>query len=340
QLGFGDDAEADAFVERARAAGGLDAARGEDDPAPVDLGVVERNAVPAALADVAFAAGEGDVVGPAQSSFGWHVAEIVSATAENRPSFADAQEQLRQTLAEDEAFVAIDAAAEALDEALGAGLPMAEAAEAAGLDFASVADLDRSGGFPDADAPPFDAPGGEVFLATLFETPEAQPSLLIEDGDGGVFALEVTEIAPPAPLPFDAVRDDIAALLADEAAAGAARAAAEAVADRLRAGQTPQEILDAGDIDGKELLCVAPFGRNGILNDGSRAPISGVAVEAAFAAAPRDVIVVDAFDGAAALRMGWAEATVAFVLVALWRHGVAKLLRQHTEAILSVCMSA
>ncbi|HXV24082.1 MAG TPA: SurA N-terminal domain-containing protein, partial [Alphaproteobacteria bacterium] len=59
--------------------GGADlqtAAREAGAPAPVELGLVEKSRLPVAIADAAFAAGEGAFTAPVQSPLGWHIVEV------------------------------------------------------------------------------------------------------------------------------------------------------------------------------------------------------------------------------------------------------------------------
>lgn len=96
------EAEARGIVERVRGGGDLAAeARGSIDPALAarkgDTGRVPRGNLDRALADAAFAAKPGDLVGPVKLQLGWAVARVVEREAAPEAGFAAKRPELEAT---------------------------------------------------------------------------------------------------------------------------------------------------------------------------------------------------------------------------------------------------
>jgi len=195
-----EDAAADA---RARIEDGLSfQALVEDrglEMADVDMGDVTRDRLDDAADDV-FAADTGDVVGPLPSPLGPALYRINAVLDAQSTSFDEARPDLRSALALDRARRVIETLAQSIDDELAAGATLEEIART------TEAELGQIDWFPSAD--------GSIAAYDAFRTAAADlheddfPEVL-ELGDGGIFAIRLNRIQPPAPQPLDDVIDQV-----------------------------------------------------------------------------------------------------------------------------------
>ena len=190
----------------------------------VDLGDVAVGDLGAA-GETVFAAGAGDVVGPLDSDLGPALFRVNAVLAAEETPFEEAAPELRAELATDQARRVIQTDAETINDLIAGGATLEDLAERTDLELAT---LDFTEGSTEGPA------AYEAFrTAAAAATEGAYPELVNLD-DGGIFALRLDGITPPAVEPLDAVRDRLQA---------AWQAAAEKTAILTRA----EEI--AGDTD-------------------------------------------------------------------------------------------
>ncbi len=165
----------------------------------------------AALAMAAFAVDEGAVTEPVETTLSWSVAQITGVTAAVRPDDAIVRAQVISDLTDARAQADVAAAGREFERALIRSTTLAEAAEGlSAVTLATIAAVDRSGR---------DAQGDPV--AVLSRLPEALETAfgpnqriglatpLLAADSGAQYALQLTAIAPPEPLPFEDVRETI-----------------------------------------------------------------------------------------------------------------------------------
>jgi len=201
---------------------------------PVELGEVEKYDLPPELADAAFAAAPGTVTEPVQSPLGWHVMRIVSATPGRERSFEEVRDELAQDVGMRLAVDSMVSIANQLDDALGGGASLEEAASSLGLKLARVDAVDRQGNGRDGE-PVAELPG-EPFLQILFETSSGTDSLLTEANDGGFFVLRTESVEQARLRPLAEVRDQVIALWRGRQLAARTEAKAQELAERIRDG--------------------------------------------------------------------------------------------------------
>ncbi len=211
------------------------------------LGPVEEAALPEAFAAPIFAAsGAGAIMPPVESAFGWHIFVVDEVSAARVRPFEAVRDELRAQAARELAVDQLPDLATALDDAIGGGATLEQAADDLALPFERASGLDRAGRTADGDAfAPF-AAWGEL-LTEAFDAAEGEVSLLEQTDDGRFFVYRVDRIEQARPLTLDEARDEVvAAWRAEEAARLAREAAAAALAD-LEAGRSLEEV--AGDHD-------------------------------------------------------------------------------------------
>ncbi len=201
---------------------------------PVELGAMERDLLPAELAEAAFALAEGAVSEPVESVLGWHILRVVEVEPRQEPTFEELREELAKDVAMEMAIDSMASIANQLDDELGGGASLEEAARALALTTRRIEAIDRQGrdlaGEPVAELP------ADRFLEVAFDIEEGRESLLTETGNGDYFILRVDSVTPAQLRPLNEVRAEVTELWRSAQRAKLAREAAEALAERVKSG--------------------------------------------------------------------------------------------------------
>ncbi len=281
------------FTERAKAAQAAERLRGGGDLAtvardltggePVKLGSTTRADLLEPLREPVFGTDSAGVVGPVESSLGWHVVAIDGIQAGESKSFEAVRDKLRRDLASEKAVDALVSLANNLDDELASGAKLEEAARSLGLDTRHIPAIDRQGRNRQGQAVP-DLPAKEPFLNTAFNTEQGQQSLLKETQEGGYFVLRVDSVTPEQKRPFDSVKDKVTA----EWTAAQRRKEAREAAQKLRKAVEGGTAFDqAAKLVGVEVATSQPLARRG---NQDVAPVQKALVEPLFQAKPDSVV--------------------------------------------------
>ena len=169
----------------------------------IDLGDVSKADLGAA-GDAVFALAGPGVVGPLQSSLGPALFRMNAVLAAQNTTFDQAREALSTEMQQDAARRAISDKVEAIDDLLAGGATLEEVAKdqamvLATTDYAPGADDNAAiAGYTDFRDAAEKLAQGDFAEAVILD-------------DGGLVALRLDEIVPPTPVPFDAVKDKVAA---------------------------------------------------------------------------------------------------------------------------------
>ena len=166
----------------------------------IDMGDVSQADLGAA-GEAVFALEDPGVVGPLPSDLGPALFRMNAILSAQVITFEEARDDLAAEFATDAARREIDARIEDIDDRLAGGATLEELGQDAGmtlgtLDFYEGSD-DRMAGYP-------------AFRTAALEAQEGDFAEVIRLGDGGIVALRLEEILPPAPLPLDDIRDEVA----------------------------------------------------------------------------------------------------------------------------------
>ena len=176
----------------------------------------------------------GEVRGPVQTQFGYHVIRLEEVDAAHQRSFEEVREELEADFRRERAQARFYEQSQALaDEAFASLSELDSVAGKMGLTVQSIEGFTRQGGGPfGAEQKVIDAAFSDEVLQ------ERQNSPAISVGEESVVVLRVTDHKPSAQRPLEEVRLEIEATLRNEAARQAAEAAAKAAVERLAAGSS------------------------------------------------------------------------------------------------------
>jgi peptidyl-prolyl cis-trans isomerase D len=295
QVVAGDQAMAQRVQELVQGGADLTAAASQAGaPAPVELGLIEKNRLPGPVADAAFAAQEGAVTAPVQSPLGWHLVQVRKVEPGHEPSFEEAKEQLRRELALNQAAERIADLANQFEDALAGGATLEEAAQQTGFETRKIPAADASGKDPNGAEIQGLAPQA---LATAFETEAGTESSLGELENGGYFMVRVDGITPPQPRPFEQVREQVLSSWQAEERRRRAEEAAKALAEKVKGGA---DFAAAATEAGSAVKTTQPLKRTDAAADAGLPP---QATARLFELKPGEVGVVPAGEGYAVLRL-------------------------------------
>jgi peptidyl-prolyl cis-trans isomerase D len=232
-------ARAESLAERARAGEDFStlAAQNSDDPGSKgqggDLGWATRESFVAPFADALFGMAKGEVRGPVQTQFGYHVIKLDDLEAAHQRSFDEVRAELESDYRREQAQTEFYERSQQLaDEAFASLNELESVAQQLGLETRAVEVFTRQGGGP------FGAERKLIEAAFSDEVlQERQNSPAINVGEDSVVVLRVTEHRPPVQRPLDEVRGEIEQNLRAQRAREAAEAAARAAAARIAAGE-------------------------------------------------------------------------------------------------------
>ncbi len=293
RMAFATMEEAQTASDRVAAGEDFDAVAADMGSDVLDLGTVGRSDLFGDLTEPIFALEAGEPSAPIASPLGGYlVAEVTAIQPEVVESFEEARDEVANQLALEKAYDAMYGLSDDLDNLLAGGDSIADAAQALGLEYKTVTEVDAAGNARDPlslQAIP-DAP---EFLVELFAAAPGFASPVIETDDGALMAVDVTAIEPARPLTFEEARDRVAADWRTERQNDlASQAAEQAVAGLDKAGELSGAFPDI------EIAVEQP----GAFRRSEAPEIDGVnldVVAALFAAQPGDVVVLPA-DGAEA----------------------------------------
>lgn len=215
---------------------------------------VSQAQLPRELGAVAFTLAEGETSGAVKSALGWHVLKVAGIEPGREKSLAEARDQLQREIAENKAVDEIYALSTRLEDALGGGASLEEAAQTLGLDVRRVETID-AGGRDRSGADVADLPEG--FAQTVFTTPAKSESVLTESGRDTFYVVRTDAVTPAGLKPLAEVRNDVIAAWKSEQRSERAKAKAAAIAEAARGGT----LAAAAQAQGLSAQTTPPFPR-------------------------------------------------------------------------------
>ena len=197
-----------------------------------DFGVLTQSELLPELGEKAFAAKQKDIIGPIQTSVGWHVVLVDSIQPASNPNKAKIYAELRQKLAGAIAYEKMEEISRTLEDLLGEGKTLVEAADQLKLRTVQVKKVDIAGeNLPDLYK-------NKELVQDLFVLKEKEATALLDHNNGYLIG-EVQKIYPAQPKPFSAVRADLNALWRTEQQKAAMPDLVENALTQMKAGNIP-----------------------------------------------------------------------------------------------------
>jgi len=192
----------------------------------------------AAAAKAAFAARQGDLIGPIQTGLGWSVARVEDVTARPAKSLADASANIRTELAKNKANEAIVDYYNTIQDAVNSGASIEEVAADRKLTLATTPALLPSGRVPGQPAYTLPAELAPLVSQAFQGSSEGEGQLatLVENQKFAIYA--VKSIVAAAPPPFAQIRADLLTDWRFAQGQKVARDKARAIVKAVEGGQT------------------------------------------------------------------------------------------------------
>ena len=233
-----------------------------------------------------FAATVGGATAPVKGAIGWHVLSVSGIEPPKvQPLDDDLRAKLKRALAVRQAIDELADVGTQLDDELGGGMTLADAAGKLGLPVTKIAAVDATGKDPDGkEVADLKRDQGQALQLAL-KTNEGEDSLLTDLPNGGYVILHVDSVQAAATRPLEAVRDKVIADWQAVERKKAADAQAQAIVERInKSGESIGAI--AREL-GVPVLVSQPLTRAG--NDPD-ANVGGTLTEKLFAAKSGDAI--------------------------------------------------
>lgn len=239
QIVFKTEKEAEDAIARLK--GGMDvdalAAELKRNPKDVDLGLVEqRDFGDAKVGAAVFALPQPGVAEPVSTAFGTVVSVVKKISpAVVTKTYEQVAGQLKADLAQQKAAPEVRRLQEALEDQRASGKPLAEAAQAVGLQTRVIEGVDDAGN--GKDGKPVEVPAGADLLKAAFASDVGVDNETVGTRDGGYVWFEVNAIEPARQKTFEEVKGAVADAMRAENAQKALGAKAEELVGKIKAGQ-------------------------------------------------------------------------------------------------------
>ena len=197
-----------------------------------DLGLVTRRDLADELAETVFSATVNEAAGPVASSFGYHLVLVDEVQPGSEASFEEVRDQIASTLVAEQAIDTVYDYANQLEDNLGTGASLSEAAAQLDMIVGIIENIDRNG--RDIDGQPVTDSYGDLatdslFLQQAWELDIDTISTVIETVGNSFFVVRPTDEADSRSRSLDEVRNRLAADWTRQRALDAARAQAEQI---------------------------------------------------------------------------------------------------------------
>ena len=209
----------------------------------VEKGALARQTAPA-VADAAFAAAQGGVVGPVRSPLGWHVLQVEKVETVAAKTFDQARPELATEIGARKLAEAIGQLRQSIDDGVGDGKTFDEAVADAKLVAERSPALTAAGANPDdPNFKPDPAITAVMRAGFALEQAGDEPQVVPVAADGSFALVGLERIVAAAPRPLAQIHDRVAKDYLVDQALIKARAAATAMIARLEKGVPMQQAL-------------------------------------------------------------------------------------------------
>jgi len=198
------------------------------------------------VAQAAFGAARGALVGPIRSPLGFHVIEVASVDATPARPLESVRDEIVTAIRNQKAEQAFAAIVNRMQDRISDGASLPEIAQAEHLQLVTTPPITRDGRATDqnftlpAELRPLLQPAFEIDA----EHPEAVVEPIVENQSYAL--LGIGRVFPAAPPPLDQIRDRVRAAAAQDMAFRRARQIAERITNAINRGTAPAQAFAAG----------------------------------------------------------------------------------------------
>ncbi len=274
QILIADEAKADKAAEQVKQGRDITAIAKSLDAKIIDLGIVDKSELPPELQDAVFQAASGTTVGPIKSDLGWHVIKVYQVIPAQTKTLEQVKTQLTEKVHNDRVVDLLAELSNKVEDALGGGASIEEAARRFSLNISTFDAVDAKGLGLNGKAVD-SLPKEPSFLNIAFHTDQGAESQMADNGKEGYFLIRVDGITAPAPKPLAQVKTEAVAAWSTAKRHAAAKDKAEAVAQQFKGAA-----LASLKGTGIELKTTQPFTRDAGDTSGLPAPVVGKIFEA------------------------------------------------------------
>jgi peptidyl-prolyl cis-trans isomerase D len=239
QVVLHDEAKAQALASAAKKSGNLTASAKGMGLEAVTLDLSDTGATLPELVKGVAALKEGQVSDAVKSSLGWHVVQI------KKPDFDSTKDELRADMKRDQAIDQATKLVNQLDDQLAAGHALEDIADGMRLRLVKIPAVDANGKTPDGTEPP-EFPDRVEALKAAFGQNAGETSPIIDDHSGNYVVVRTDQVTPTGLLPFDKVKERVAADWKADEQAKRATAEADKIVKALRDGKSAASFAGNG----------------------------------------------------------------------------------------------
>lgn len=248
-----DKAAADAIASRARSGAAFAAAAAPAGLSAEDISVGPQTKAEFsglagdAVANAAFAAPKGAVVGPVRSDLGWHVIKIDDIRAPSGRSLAQARAEISALLATNKRKEALTDLVTKVEDEIAEGSSFAEAAAASKLPVSDTPPVSATGAARTDAAFRFPTELAPALKAGFAMAADDDPEVVTLADDAGYVLVGVERVVESAPAPLAQIRDKVRDDWIHRKASDRARAVASQIAAKVARGTAMEKaIAEAG----------------------------------------------------------------------------------------------
>lgn len=179
------------------------------EPEQTDFGMVAKTDLLPEMGEAAFALNKNIVSNPVETAVGWHLILVAKIEAEQKPDKAKVYAQIKKQIATEKAYAVLEEKARQLEDLLGAGASLAQAAKEMGLETQTYDKVEMA-----LDTLPNELKNQDL-MQDLFTLKENEVSALTEHQNGYIVA-EVNAIHPVQAKEFNLVQNQLKALWKQE----------------------------------------------------------------------------------------------------------------------------
>jgi peptidyl-prolyl cis-trans isomerase D len=237
-----DQAQAEAVVTRLGKGESMkDAIKAETGSTDAYLGTAgfEEKGLTKEIAEKAFSADKGAVIGPVQSALGYHVLVVKDTVPVHTRSFDEVKKELRDEALHDKLADQMYALSGQIDDHIAGGGTLDDLVDEMKLKMEKFGPLRADGSTAESkDGFKEHADDRNAILQTAFEIAEGDTSPVMELADGSFAAVRVEKVTPKTYKPFDEVKGELAKVWIKDQREVLNKQKAQDILNKLQSGET------------------------------------------------------------------------------------------------------